>query len=552
MKKLSILFILIGFVACQSSVDLDVAEQTITETSLLNHIEILSSDEFEGRAPATRGDELTTDYLVSQFEEIGIEPGMPDGSYIQEIPLLSQRVDRSTASMKIKKNGTQIDELTYSTEFMAWPSNEAEEVRIRDAEVIYVGYGIQAPEFDWDDYKGVDVSGKIVVFKNSDPSHDPEIFEGNTRLYYGRWSYKFEKAEELGALGAIIIHTSPTAGYPWLVVSNSWGRERFSLKSGDTSNGNKPEFNSWLTQQSSSLLLEQGGLGLRDALDAAASRDFTPILLEGVTIDVDLNAEYGELSTYNIIGKIEGTDRSLRDQYVIFSAHQDHLGVTFPVEGDSINNGALDNASGVSAVLETAKALKTVENDLRRSVKFMFVGAEEMGLLGSLYWSQNPTVHPGKVSANINLDSMQIFGETNDMVLIGYGRNSITDIFKQHIEEAGRVAVRDLQPEQGIFYRSDHFSFARIGIPAIYPNGGRDYIDKPENWAAVVDSVRSTNYHSVSDEINEYWDMAGMESDVRLIFRASFDIINRDEMMSWTPGDEFEAIRLNYLQELEY
>lgn len=551
MKKISILTALIWVVACQPSVDLEVAEQSITETSLLNHIEILSSDEFEGRAPATRGDTLTINYLVDQLKEMGIDPGMPDGSYTQEVPLLSQRVDRSTATLNIKKNGSLVDELAYSTEFMAWPSNDAEEIRIRDAEVIYVGYGIQAPEFDWDDYKGVDVSGKIVVFKNSDPSHDPEIFEGNARLYYGRWSYKFEKAEEMGALGAIIIHTTPTAGYPWLVVSNSWGRERFSLKSGDSSNGNIPEFNSWLTQQSSSKLLEHGGLGLPEALDAAASRDFTPILLEGVTIDVDLNAEYGDLSTSNVVGKIEGSDNSLRDEYVIFSAHHDHLGVTSPVDGDSINNGAQDNASGVSAVLETAKALKMVEDELRRSVKFMFVGAEEMGLLGSLYWSQNPTVHPGKVSANINLDSMQIFGETNDLVLIGYGRNSITDVFKQHIEEANRVAVRDLRPEQGIFYRSDHFSFARIGIPAIYPNGGRDFIDKPDDWAAVTDSVRAANYHSVSDEINEFWDMAGMESDVRLIFRASFDIINRDEMMRWTPGDEFEAIRQNYLRELE-
>lgn len=551
MKNITILSILLLIVACQPSANLDDAVQSITEQSLLNHIEILSSDDFEGRAPATRGDSLTIDYMVGQLEQMGIDPGMSDGSYIQEVPLLSQRVDRSSAVLNIRKNGVVVDELDYSTQFMAWPSNEAEEVRIRNAEVIYVGYGIQAPEYDWDDYKGVDVSGKIVVFKNSDPSHDPDIFEGNTRLYYGRWSYKFEKAEEMGALGAIIIHTTPTAGYPWLVVSNSWGRERFSLKGGDSMNENIPEFNSWLTQQSSARLLEHGGLGLREALDAATSRDFKPIKLEGVTIDVDLNAVYSDLATRNVIGKLEGTDRSLRDEYVIFSAHHDHLGITFPVEGDSINNGAWDNASGVSAVLESAKALKMVENELRRSVKFIFVGAEEMGLLGSLYWSQNPTVHPGKVSANINLDSMQIFGETNDMVLIGYGRNSITDIFKQQIEEAGRVAVRDLQPEQGIFYRSDHFSFARIGIPAIYPNGGRDFIDKPDNWSAVADSVRAANYHAVSDEINEFWDMAGMENDVRLILRASFDIINRDEMMSWTPGDEFEAIRQHFLHDLD-
>jgi len=551
MKKISILWVLLCIVACQPSADLDVAEQSITETSLLNHIEVLSSDDFEGRAPATRGEDLTVDYLIGQLEEMGIDPGMSDGTYTQAVPLLSQSVDRSNATLNIRKNGEVVDQLDYSMEFMAWPSNEAAEVRIQDAEVIYVGYGIQAPEFDWDDYKDVDVAGKILVFKNSDPSHDPEIFEGNARLYYGRWSYKFEKAEEMGALGAIIIHTPQTAGYPWLVVSNSWGRERFSLKSGDTMNGTRPEFNSWLTQRSSSRLLEHGGLSLPDALDAATSRDFSPILLEGVTIDVELNAEYDDMSTRNVIGKIEGSDPTLQDEYVIFSTHYDHLGVTFPVDGDSINNGALDNASGVSGILETAKALKSVEGDLRRSVLFMFVGAEEMGLLGSLYWSQNPTVHPGKVSANINLDSIQIFGETNDMVLIGYGRNSLTEIFESHIEDAGRVAVRDLQPEQGFFYRSDHFSYARIGIPAIYPNGGNDFIGKPEGWAATVDSVRATNYHSVSDEINDFWDMSGMESDVRLVLRASFDIINRDEMMTWTPGDEFEAIRLNYLQELE-
>jgi Zn-dependent M28 family amino/carboxypeptidase len=551
MKKISILWVLLCIVACQPSADLDVAEQSITETSLLNHIEVLSSDDFEGRAPATRGEDLTVDYLIGQLEEMGIDPGMSDGTYTQAVPLLSQSVDRSNATFNIRKNGEVVDQLDYSMEFMAWPSNEAAEVRIQDAEVVYVGYGIQAPEFDWDDYKDVDVAGKILVFKNSDPSHDPEIFEGNARLYYGRWSYKFEKAEEMGALGAIIIHTPQTAGYPWLVVSNSWGRERFSLKSGDTMNGTRPEFNSWLTQRSSSRLLEHGGLSLPDALDAATSRDFSPILLEGVTIDVELNAEYDDMSTRNVIGKIEGSDPTLQDEYVIFSTHYDHLGVTFPVDGDSINNGALDNASGVSGILETAKALKSVEGDLRRSVLFMFVGAEEMGLLGSLYWSQNPTVHPGKVSANINLDSIQIFGETNDMVLIGYGRNSLTEIFESHIEDAGRVAVRDLQPEQGFFYRSDHFSYARIGIPAIYPNGGNDFIGKPEGWAATVDSVRATNYHSVSDEINDFWDMSGMESDVRLVLRASFDIINRDEMMTWTPGDEFEAIRLNYLQELE-
>ena len=548
MRKYLLLVILILFVGCETASQMEQAELLITEESLLNHIEILSSDEFEGRAPATQGENLTIDYMVGELERMGIDPGMPDGSYIQEVPLLGQQVESETASFVIRSGSNVASNLTFSSEFMAWPSNEAETVSIRDAEVVYVGYGIQAPEFDWDDYKDVDVSGKVLLFKNSDPSHDPEIFEGDARLYYGRWSYKYEIAEEMGALGAIIIHTTPTAGYGWNVVSNSWGRVRFALKSGEMQSGNVPEFNSWLTEESSSRLFSEAGLDLHEMLDAAASREFSPVTLVGVTIDLDLNASYSDKSTRNVVAKIEGNDRSLRDEYVIFSAHHDHLGITEPVDGDSINNGAIDNASGVSAVLEMANALKKVENELRRSVKFLFVGAEEMGLLGSLYWSQNPTVEPGKVSANINLDSIQAYGETKDLVLVGSGRNTLTDVFQKHLQAANRVAMPDPRPEQGIFYRSDHFSFARIGIPAIYPNPGRDYIDKPDNWAAVTDSVSAAIYHTVFDEINEYWDMSGMESDVRLIFRVSYDVINRDEMMEWTPGDEFEAARLRSLR----
>lgn len=553
-NRIKILFISIfaaTLTGCTQSNSIEDAAQLITQQSLLSHIEVLSYDEFEGRAPASRGEELTVNYLVSELEQMGIAPGMPDGSYIQEFPLLGQQVDGSASHFTIYRNGNQVQNLSFGSDFMAWPSNEAEEVSIRNAELIYVGYGIQAPEFDWDDYKGVDVSGKVLVYKNSDPSHDPDIFEGDARLYYGRWSYKFEKAEEMGALGAIIIHTTPTAGYGWSVVESSWGRERFALKSGDEGNGTKPEFNAWFTEESSSALFEAAGLDLHEMLEAAADRDFYPVELNGIFLNVDMTATYSDMSSRNVIGKLEGRDRNLRDQYLIFSAHHDHLGIApEPVNGDSIFNGAWDNASGTSSVLEVARALKEVEDQLRRTVLFMFVGAEEMGLLGSLYWAQNPTVHPGKVTANINLDSMQIFGESNDIVLVGYGRNTLTDVFRTHAEAAGRVVARDPQPEQGFFYRSDHFSYARIGIPAIYPNYGNDYIDKPENWVAITDSVRTANYHAVSDEINEYWDMAGMEADVRLILKAAFDIINRDEMMEWVPGDEFEAVRQQYLNEL--
>lgn len=550
MKKY-IWFLLIGFLlqscAGQSDLNLEQAQETITEESLIRHIEILSSDEFEGRAPATPGEELTVAYITEQLEQMGITPGMPGGSYVQEFPLLGQQVDRESAIFTIRKNEEVVQDLVFGDQVMVWPSNEEERIQISAAEVVYVGYGVVAPEYDWNDFKDVDVSGKILVFKNNDPSHDPEIFEGDARLYYGRWSYKFEIAEEMGALGAIIIHTTPTAGYGWSVVENSWGRERFAVQRGEFDPNEVPWFNSWLTEESSAALFELAGLDLEEMLEAAADRDFVPVTLEGITIDADLTASYRTMYAMNVIGKIEGSDSSLRDEYVIFSAHHDHLGVD--VDGESIYNGAHDNASGVAAVLEIANSLKQIESSLRRSVLFMFVGAEEMGLLGSRYWAENPTVHPGKVSANINLDSVQIYGETTDKVVVGYGRNTLTDLFRRHAEEDGRVIKPDPRPEQGIFYRSDHFSYARVGIPAFYPNPGRDFVNKPENWSAVIDSVNAANYHTVNDIINEYWDMAGMVKDARLYFRFAVDVINHDSKMEWMPGDEFEAVRLEMLRE---
>jgi len=543
---LSPLFLFLAISCGQPPVDQ--AAESITAESLKSHIEVLSSDEFEGRAPATRGEDMTVDYLVETMEQIGVAPGMDDGSYIQQIPLLGQQIDGSTASMNIRSNGQVAEQLGYRTDFMAWPSNESESVQLRNAELLYVGYGIQAPEFDWDDYKGADVEGKVLVFKNSDPSNDPEIFEGDSRLYYGRWSYKFEKAEEMGALGAIIIHTTPTAGYGWSVIENSWGRERFSLK-GEDDAGSKPEFNGWLTEEHSENLFELAGLNLEEMLEAAENRDFEPVPLDGVSLDLTLNASYRDMSSKNVLGQIRGNDADLMDEYVVFTAHYDHLGITTPVDGDSINNGALDNAAGVSAVLEMANAYKQLEPEMRRSALFLFVGAEEMGLLGSLYWSQNPTIHPGKITANINMDGMQVYGETEDVVLVGYGRNTITDVIQQYADQEGRVVKPDPNPGQGYFYRSDHFSLARVGIPAIFPNPGRDYVNKPEDFIETVDSLSAVNYHSVGDEINEHWDLTGMEKDVRLFFRSSFHILNADEMMSWEDGDEFQAVREEMLMQ---
>lgn len=546
-------FLLVAsFIACETISNADRAAELITAESLLAPIEILSSDEFEGRAPATRGEDLTVEYLIEYLQSAGIEGGMPDGSYIQEFPLIGQNVDRSTASMTIEQPGQTSIELEYYDEFMAWPSNQEELVSISGAELVYVGYGIQAPEYDWDDYKGQDVSGKILVFKNSDPNYDPDIFEGDTRLYYGRWNYKFEMAEEMGALGGIIIHTDETAGYGWSVVANSWGRERFYLAEEGDEETTLPEFNAWLTEGVSRQLFEAAGLDLDEQLDAANSYDFEPVILEGVTLNTFMEAEYSrDMSSRNVLGRIEGNDPELKNEYLVFTAHHDHLGITEPVDGDSINNGALDNAAGVSAVLNLANAYKQVEDELRRSALFLFVGAEEMGLLGSQYWAENPTVHPGRVTANINLDGMNVYGETEDVVLVGYDRNTVSDMIVHHAETESRVVKPDPNPEQGYFYRSDHFSLAKVGIPAIFPNAGRDFIDKPDNYNALVDSIMAASYHSVHDQINEHWDLRGMERDTRLFFRAGLDILNADQMMEWRDGDEFQAARLEMLRQAE-
>lgn len=548
---LLILTIALFLNGCESEKEADAEEavQTITEETLLSHIETLSSDEFEGRATASEGEEKTIDYIVDELENLGVEPGMEDGSYTQEFPLLGQTVEPSSASFAIKQNGQVLNDLEFRADFVAWPANEAEQVDVNDAGLLYVGYGIQAPEFDWDDYKDADVEGKVLVFKNSDPSFDENLFGGDARLYYGRWSYKFEKAAEMGALGAIIIHTIPTAGYGWNVVSNSWSGEQFYLKSAEGEAENSPAFNSWLTESAGTELFESAGHNLDDMLEAADDPEFQPVPLEGVTVDMDLTANYSNMSSHNVVGKIEGSDSDLKDEYLIFTAHYDHLGITTPIEGDSINNGALDNAAGVSSLLNLAEAYKAVQPGMRRSVLFLFVGAEEMGLLGSKYWASHPTVHPGKVTANFNLDGMQVFGKTKDVVLVGYARNTITDIFENYAEMGERVIKPDPHPGQGYFYRSDHFSMAQIGIPAVFPNPGQQYIDKPEDWSATVDSVDAANYHSVNDEINEFWDLSGMEQDVRLFFRTSFDILNQDEMMEWYPGDEFEAMREEMIRE---
>lgn len=551
MKKLfALILIAVTGISCSSS-KVDEAAQTITKESLMEHIATLSSDEFLGRSTGTEGEEKTVKYLVEEFKAMGATSGVEDGSYVQPFPLLGQRTMNHSMNIKAGSGNRTINSLTFFEDFVAWPSNQSENVDINNAELVYVGYGIQAPEENWDDFKGVDVKGKIIVIKNNDPEYDENLFGGKTRLYYGRYTYKYEKAKEMGALGAIIIHTTPTAGYGWGVVSNGWSRERFYVKSDENADMGSTEMNGWVTYEAGKKLFNQAGLNIDEMLEAADSRDFEPVKLQNTRLSVDIDAEYRDINSRNVIAKIEGNDPELKNEYLVLTAHYDHLGITAAIDGDVINNGAEDNAAGVSAVLESMRAYKSIQSELKRSVLAVVVGAEEVGLLGSQYWAENPTVHPGKVTGNINLDGMNVYGETNDLVIIGYGRNTLADKVVEVAKELGRTVKPDANPEQGIFYRSDHFNMAKVGIPAIFPNPGNEFVNKPEGYAETVDSVSAANYHSVNDEINEYWDLSGAVKDTRLFFEVGFRALNDPKLQAWKSGDEFEATRLKMLEEVK-
>lgn len=544
MKKL-IFFVCLSVVGCTSEKNEKSAVESITEQDMLVHIQELSSDEYMGRGTGTEGEVMSANYLVEQFSRMGATSGVDDGSYLQPFPLVGQKT--TDHRMQFTIDGRERMDLTYFEDFVAWPADESTEIDINNAELVYVGYGIEAPEEKWNDFKDMDVAGKILVIKNNDPEYDEDLFGGKARLYYGRYTYKYEKAREMGALGAIIIHTTETAGYGWNVVSNSWSRERFNVKD-ESGTESTTKLNAWITYDQANALFELAGLDLEDQMDAADDPDFKPVELGRVRMNASLDAEYRDINAMNVVAEIEGNDPELKEEYLVLTAHYDHLGITKPVEGDSVNNGAEDNAAGVSAVLEMMEAYKMMQPQLKRSVLALVVSAEEVGLLGSQYWAENPTVEPAKVSANINMDGMNVYGETNDVVVVGYGRTSLSDLVVEVAEGEGRTVKPDARPEQGIFYRSDHFNMARVGIPAIFPNPGTEFVDKEEGYRAIIDSVKAANYHSVNDEINEYWDLGGAQRDTRLFFKVGLEVLNAPELQSWKKGDEFEAARLRSLE----
>ena len=416
---------------------------------------------------------------------------------------------------------------------------------MKDAEVVFVGYGIQAPEYGWDDFKGVDLKGKVLLMMNSDPDWDPQLFEGKKRLYYGRWTYKYESAARQGAAGAIIIHTTPSAAYGFQVVQNSWTGPQFALPSDGAPT---LQVKAWTTEEASKKLAELGGQDLVKLIVSAKLKSFKPVPL-GVRTSLQLTNKVNRAQTGNVLGIIRGSDPELSDEFVVLSAHHDHLGIGNPnSKGDKIYNGAVDNGSGSAQLLAIASAIRALPTPPKRSILFAFVAAEEQGLLGSAYYARYPSVAPGKIAANVNLDAGNRWGKTRDVTYIGYGKSSLDKVIDAVAAKQGRVVKPDQNPDRGSFYRSDQFNFAKIGVPALYIDGGEEYVG-PDAAAhkAKSDAYVSTDYHQASDEWGPDWNYDGLVEDTQLAYYCTLAIATDPVLPTWNKGDEFEAARLKSL-----
>lgn len=512
-------------------------------------VRFLASDELEGRGPGSAGDRLARRYLATELESLGLQPGATvEGrpSWQQPFPMVGIT---SEAPPSWSFRGAHGDlQLARRDDFIAVSGLQQEAVALRDAEVVFVGYGIQAPEYGWDDFKGQDLRGKVLLMLNNDPDWDDGLFAGKRRLYYGRWTYKYESAARQGAAGAILIHTTPSAGYPFQVVQSSWTGEQFELPAGD-----EPRIQAagWTTEAAAERLVGLSGKRLADLVQAARSRDFQPVAL-GVRTDLEISTRLRRVETANVLGLLPGSDPALRDQLVVYTAHHDHLGIGAPDDsGDAIHNGAIDNATGCAQLLAVARAMTALPQAPRRSVLFLFVAAEEQGLLGSESFTNHPTVPAGEIAANLNLDSANVYGRTRDVTFVGLGKSSLDAVVQAAAARQGRVVHGDPSPEKGSFYRSDQFHFARIGVPAIYLDPGTEFLG-PEAAAARAkqEAYDATCYHQPCDEIADDWVWDGMVEDTRLAFEIGRTIADADLPPTWNPGDEFEAARKRALAEI--
>jgi len=520
----------------------------ISAARILERTKVLASDEFEGRAPGTPGEDKTIAYLVSEFQKLGLQPGNPEGGYLQNTPLVGIT---SHPQLTFEHDGRTLA-MENINDFVAVSTRVEPRIEGKDSDVVFVGYGIVAPEFGWDDYKGVDVRGKTVVMLINDPpvtlpnsnELDPQIFGGRAMTYYGRWTYKYEIAATKGAAACLIVHETGPAAYPFGVVVGSWSRENFEISSFDKNVGNLA-MQGWLTLDAARRLFSSCGKDFAVAKRAAATREFKPIPL-GTKASFVVENELRNVASRNVVALLPGSDPELKNEYVIYTAHWDHLGLDPKLSGDQIYNGAADNAAGCAVMLEIAHGLMSLPPEQRpkRSILFLSVTAEEKGLLGARYYAQHPLYPLEKTLANINMDGANQFGRTRDFVVIGRGATTIEDIAAEIAAEQGRELAPDPRPEFGSYYRSDHFEFAKVGVPAFYGRSGRKFIGLPEDFAEkMINDYIANRYHKVTDEVQPDWTFEGAAQDTEFLLKLGLRIANADTWPEWREGNEFKARR---------
>ncbi len=537
-RFLCLLLFILSQLSCESPENLGKLEGALKSNEIRAHLQFLADDLLEGRAPGSRGGDLAAKYIASQFLEAGLLPAVGDTSYFQNVELLGMT---PKATLTITGGGKRW-RLQQGSQFVGWTKIEKANVTTRNKDVIFMGYGIEAPEFNWNDYKDTDVSGKILLmFVNEPQSEDSSFFAGRALTYYGRWTYKYEQAARKGADGVILIHTTPMAGYPWKVVRNSWTGEQFYIRAPEGTH--LLQLESWITEDVAREILQSIGYNLDDLIKQANSREFKPVALP-LRVSSSIQNTIRTIYSPNVIAKLEGSDPDLKNEYIIYTSHYDHLGKNEAMPGDNIFNGAFDNASGTATLIEIAQAFAQLPQKPKRSILFAAVTAEEAGLLGSQYYATHPVVPLAKTAANINIDGANVWGKTKDIIAMGAQRSTIKAVVQRVAKEMNMEISPDPMPEQGFFYRSDQFSLVKVGVPAVYFDMGLKFIGKPEDWGKkLMEEYIEKRYHTPYDEYDPSWSLEGAVQMAKFALKTGYYLANQPEMPQWNEGDQFRRIR---------
>ena len=516
---------------------------TTSTFDLGRRIEKLASDEFQGRAPSTAGGQAASQYIADEMSKAGLAPAGENGTYFQAVELTAMTVLPSS-SMTITAGEETLINADQNTNSVFWTKRLDSSVSVSDAELVFVGYGVNAPEYGWNDYEGLDVKGKTVVMLVNDPgfaTKDANLFNGNAMTYYGRWTYKYEEAARQGAAAVLVIHETEPASYPWEVVSGSWTGEQYDLVRPD-GGASRSALEGWLHIDAAQNLFDKAGLNMRQLMTAAAQKGFKPVPMSGLSLDATINQSVKTTQSRNVAGVIKGSVRP--DEYVLYMAHWDHLGMSEAVEGDDkIFNGAVDNASGTSVILEIGETMVD-RGTPERSVIFVAVTAEESGLLGSAYYGEKPLVPLAKTVGGINIDALLPIGETKDMKVIGFGSSELEDLLKKQLNKRGMYVVPDTKPEAGYFYRSDHISLAKLGVPMLYSDAGNNHVVNGMTYGQnFEEEYTKLRYHKVADEYDNSWDLSGIKQVSDILLDMGYDLANSEDWPNWYEGTEFRGLR---------